>query len=392
MARRHPWRGYALGALLVVYPFFDAAAQQDHPLPTHLPTHEFIVAGYGTAGWRTEQDGVNSFFGSLSPLLLFQFSERFLFEAELEFEIEDGATRTGLEYAQIDFFLNDNLTLVAGKFLVPFGVFGERLHPTWINLFATNPPFYGHGGGTLEPLLPIMADFGGMIRGAWSLGAGRSVIVSGFVTQGPFAEADHGEQDEGGHDEAAEGAMEETGGVAPRVGFSFGETTTDLTNDKMVGARAGLVLAPAFEVDVSGLTGAFNEEGSRLSALNLAVEIRRGTFEVRGEVFGMWYDVEVEEPPSQEGVEQHGEAVVASTGGYYLQIARRMGNWQPVLRWAHALDVEAAGLAPTRGYQQLGIGVDYWFSPAIALMAGYEFNGIDRDAPNRLVVHWSFGF
>lgn len=33
--------------------------------------------------------------------MLFQISDRFLFEAELEFELEEGITETGLEYAQI---------------------------------------------------------------------------------------------------------------------------------------------------------------------------------------------------------------------------------------------------------------------------------------------------
>jgi hypothetical protein len=41
------------------------------------------------------------------------------------------------EYAQLDFIANDNPVLVGGKFLAPFGVFGPRIHPTWINEFPT---------------------------------------------------------------------------------------------------------------------------------------------------------------------------------------------------------------------------------------------------------------
>ena len=127
MPGRSRGAGCAAGLVVLAMAAGNLAAQQNDALPRHLPTHEFLVAGYGTAGWRAVGEGVNSFFGSVSPLLLFQFGERLLFEAELEFEIEDGVTRTGLEYAQVDYFLNDNLTLIAGKFLVPFGVFGERL-------------------------------------------------------------------------------------------------------------------------------------------------------------------------------------------------------------------------------------------------------------------------
>lgn len=381
-------RRTAVGACVIVLAsiFASAAAAQDtDAVPRHLPDHEFIVAGYGTAGWRIVGDpGVNSFFSSVSPLLLFQFGERLLFETELEFEIEDGATRTGLEYAQIDFFVNDNLTVVAGKFLVPFGVFGERLHPTWINRFATNPPIYGHGAGILQPLLPIIADFGAMMRGSWSLGGGKSVVASAYITQGPFAEADH---DEGG-------AMEPASAVAPRMEFVFGEETTDLSDDKMVGGRVGWVLAPSFEIDLSGMTGEFDDEASRLNAVNLSAEFRRGPTEFRGELSGLWYDVEVEEEGegAEAGEEAHGERVVARTGGLYMQTSHRLGRWEPVLRWTRAFEVSADGLSPTPGYWQIGLGVDYWFSPAVAIMAGYEINGSNTGLPDRFVVHWSFGF
>lgn len=359
-------------------------AQEDQAIPTHLPSHEFIVTGYGTAGWlAVDEEEPNSFFASVSPLLLFQFGERYLFEAELEFQIEEGVTQTGLEYAQIDFFLNDNLTLVAGKFLVPLGVFGERLHPTWINRFATNPPIYGHHGGAFEPLLPIMADFGAMVRGAWAMGGGRSLIASAFVTQGPFAEA-HGDEEPD--------SMEQVEPVAPRHEFEFGEATDDLTDDKMVGGRVGWIIAPSFEVDVSGLTGEFNDEGSRLYALNGAAEFRRGGFELRGEVVGLWYEVDVEgeEPPP--GEEAHGEVVTARTGGFYTQASRRLGRWEPLVRWTQAFDVSADGLDSTEGFQQLAVGLDYWFSPSIAIMAAYEANGLEADVADRFVIHWSFGF
>lgn len=357
------------------------AAQQSDAGQGHLPSHTFVVAGYGTAGWRTVQDGgVNSFFGSLSPLLLFQFGERLLFEAELEFEIEDGVTQTGLEYAQVDYFLNDNLTLVAGKFLVPFGVFGERLHPTWINRSATNPPIYGHAQGIHQPLLPIMADFGAMLRGSWALGGGRSLIASAFVTQGPFAEA--------GHDEAEAEPAETMQPVAPRLEFAFGEETTDLSDDKMVGGRIGWVAAPAFEVDVSGMTGEYNEHGARLDALNLSAEVRAAGAELRGELVGVWYDVEAES--EGEAIEEVVRTV--RTGGFYVQASRRFGRWEPVLRWTKAFDATGDGLISTDGYRQFSLGLDYWLSPSIAIMAGYEINDANEAAPDRFVIHWSFGF
>lgn len=347
------------------------------------PTTTFMVAGYGTAGWQvTQGDGErNSFFGSISPLLLFQFGSRFLYEAELEFEVEEGATQTSLEYAQLDFFVNDNITVVAGKFLLPFGVFGERLHPTWINRFASPPPLFGHGDGKVAPLLPILSDFGAMVRGSWAFQGGRAITASLFVTQGPTVE---------GHGEEEGGEGEEHGDLAPLPEFQFGGSTADINKDKLVGARVALVLAPSFEVDASAMTGAFDSDGSRLTGLNLAAEFRRGGTELRGEGFSLRYDVE---EPVEEGEEHGGETVVATTGGYYLQASHRRGAWEPVLRWTQTLGASADGFEDSDGFHQVGFGLNYWFAPAIALMTSYEINdSADADLPDRFLVHWSFGF
>lgn len=381
---------------------------------------QFLVAGYGTAGWQatTTEEIDNTFFGSVSPLLLFQFGERFLYEGELEFEIEEGATRTGLEYAQIDFLLNDNFVLVGGKFLLPFGVFGERLHPTWINRFPTNPPIFGHGAVVATPLLPILADFGVMVRGSWHWGTRSSLTGSLFVTQGPRSEVAHsageGEaMDAVGPEPAVLSAgllgTPEEGEHAPLPEFEFGESGADNNDDKLVGARVGWVIAPAFELAVSLMTGAYDDAAEqRLTGWNVAAEYRRGRTELRGEILGLRYDVEAphaEEPMATAGpltvaadvagVEEEEKLVTATAAGYYVQAARRIGPWEAVLRWTQMLDVKAEGFEPRKGYTQIGFGLNYWFAPHIALMAGYEINrasGEGAAIPDRLVVHWSFGF
>lgn len=366
------------------------------------PTTSFMVAGYGTAGWQATggKGKQNDFFGSVSPLLLFQFGSRFIYEAELEFEVEEGATKTSLEYAQLDFFLNDNLTVVAGKFLLPFGVFGERLHPTWINRFASHPPLFGHGGGNVAPLLPILSDFGAMVRGSWAFEGGRTFTASLFVTQGPSVE-EHDEEEGDVHAAlVGPGLMsrsetqeegDEHGDFAPLPEFQFGESTADVNQDKLVGARIGWVLAPNFEVDLSALTGAFDDDGSRLTGVNLAAEFRRGGTEFRGEGFALWYDVE--EPETEGSPHDGGETVLANSGGYYLQASHRRGPWEPVVRWTQTVRASAKGYEDRDGFMQAGVGLNYWFSPAIALMASYEINdSAETDLPDRFLVHWSFGF
>jgi hypothetical protein len=42
----------------------------------------------------------------------------------------------------------------------------------------------------------------------------------------------------------------------------------------------------------------------------------------------------------------------------------------------------------------MGVGLDYWFAPSIALMAAYEINreqGIELDN-DRFIIHFAFGF
>ncbi len=371
------------------------AAQTVSEAELSFPSQGFIIAGYGTAGWQVSGDNGpnNAFFASLSPLLLFQFNDRFLFEAELEFEIEEGVTETSLEYSQINWFLNDNIMVVAGKFLIPFGVFGERLHPTWINRSPSNPPIYGHGEGLLQPLLPIMSDFGGMVRGSWSYGGGRSLIASAYVTQGPSVEADD-DHDAEAAALFANSTIGDEGDVTPLPEFQFGGSSSDINSNKMVGGRLGWVAAPAFEIDLSAFTGLFQED-ARLVGTNIAGEYRHGALELRGEWTGMWYDVEVEsdDDGAEPSEEDDHSVVTANTGGLYFQSAYRVGSWEPVVRWTKAFAATSDGLDDRGGFWQLSFGLDHWFSSSIALMAAYEINDSALgNVPDRFIVHWAFGF
>ena len=58
------------------------------------------------------------------PLFLFRVSDRLLFEAGVEFELPDDVeTNANLEFAHFDYLLNDYMTVVGGKYLLPFGDF-----------------------------------------------------------------------------------------------------------------------------------------------------------------------------------------------------------------------------------------------------------------------------
>ncbi len=349
--------------LAVVLPGGEAVAQEERV----IPTSETVITGYGTVGYtyRTVGDNANEFTAAINPIFLFQFMDRVLFEAEFEFELQEGITETGLEYAQLDLIVHNNAALVGGKFLLPFGVFGDRLHPTWINKFPTAPPLYGHHVSEFgaEPLLPVLADVGIMGRGFVRPGP-LAVALNLYVTQGPaFEEA------------------EEEGGV-PEI--EFPASSADNNTDKMFGGRLDIALPPWAEVNLSYFTGNYDEENVLdLTGWNVAAEARYRGFELRGEYIQTRQ--EIEEPTGFPTLRRH---------GFWAQLSYRWRVLEPVFRWTQIFDDELNGTVTEEGAWQAAFGLNYWFSPSIALMAGYEVNRedgpeIDND---RIVAHLAFGF
>ncbi|HEB78832.1 MAG TPA: hypothetical protein ENI90_09945 [Methylothermaceae bacterium] len=94
---------------------------------------KFLITGYGFAGFTNGKHSDSSFNAGLNPIFLWRLRDDIFFEGEAELELEDGETNISLEFAQLSYFLNDYVTLGAGKFLNPTNYFMERLHPAWIN-------------------------------------------------------------------------------------------------------------------------------------------------------------------------------------------------------------------------------------------------------------------
>lgn len=285
-----------------------------------FPSHGFLVSGYGSAGYSArflEDAKPNTFSASLSPVFLFQIRDRFLFESELEFEFEEGLTETSLEYAEILYALGNNFTVGVGKFLLPFNVFSERMHPTWINKLTAAPPTYGGhhaAGGPADPMLPVLADFGVQLRASFDLGGWWYGTAVAYVTQGPQLEVEEHEEEPEPGDEHVE---------LPTL--LFGSSVEDNNEQKMVGARIGLGFAPYLEINVSGMTGAYDETGSLdLSAIGTHLELRYSGMELHGEYTRTLLDI----APHEAGE----EIETLARDAYFLQVARRFGDVEPVVR------------------------------------------------------------
>src|SRR5712691_482 len=106
------------------------------------------------------------YFGEFTPDFLLKLNDWIFLEAEIGIG-SDGSVSAG-SFAQADFFVNDWLTIIAGRFVAPIGFYNERLNNPWINRLPGDAP------GGPPPLwlqvLPPMAMLGVQAQGAFYLG------------------------------------------------------------------------------------------------------------------------------------------------------------------------------------------------------------------------------
>ena len=355
-----------------------AAAAQDG---TALTSANMVLTGYGSATYQAAMNNEfeNNFTSSISPIFLYNMGGDVLFEAELEFGLSGEATTTTLEYAQIDYLGFERVIVTAGKFMVPFGIFGDRLHPSWINKLPTPPLLFGHGhGGVAEgSLLPLLSDAGVMVRIAQPLRSGWSLNLSMYATQGPTLVAETAEGDDGHGDDHGAGDDGPTSIGAPAVGF--GIAFDDNNKNKMLGGRLGLVKGPNFEVTFSAFNAMY-DEGNYQSFNAHAASLQWGLRSVKftGEYVHLMQEFQRDQT-----------FPTLVTSGYYVQLSRRVGRWEPVARWSQLFDGTIESEAVLPGKEILAVGLNYWIDATIPVKLAYE---VRPDADDSLLLQWAFGF
>jgi hypothetical protein len=336
----------------------------------------WAVTGFADLGYRDARTGAGddqgSFtFGSFSPIFLFQMKENILFEGELEFEFEDGATEVNLEYAQVDWLIHDNVTLVFGKFLSPFNIFFERLHPPWINKLPTMPVMFAHHGGFMPN-----QDLGAQVRGGVNLGDKSKVEYAFFLTNGPSLLTS-------GHDAG---------------GLEFGSNISDNNDNKAVGFRLSVLPIPHLELGASYMHAAvddrskddanfigvftsaqyknfdFKFEWAKVNQHLSLASIRTFTSTEPGETDAEFQDEFLEEFNNT-------GASPLKRDGFYIQGAYRFADIPfPVLpnilaRMEIAARYEETDLPGTVDDQEaFTIGLNYWLKPNMVFKVAYEFS------------------
>src|SRR6202171_4358487 len=149
--------------------FLSTQASAQAPEASATPTVP-VVSG-GVAFVPFVQGGQTTLVSIISPVVLVPLGDNWLIESrgafEGDFTRRDGTGPFGgkihkqLEYLQLDFIANPYMTVTAGRFLTPFGIFNERLYPILIRNLQTDPFILPIAIG------PSNASTGAMVRGGF---------------------------------------------------------------------------------------------------------------------------------------------------------------------------------------------------------------------------------
>ncbi len=386
-----------VGLAVLIAGSYPVAAQGDQ---SPGPENRFLLTGYGFTTYVDSDapDGPESFTTAFAPIFLYRVSDKFLFEAELEFEFEGDAVETEVEYAQIDWLAHDNATVVMGKYLTPFGSFIEKLHPAWINKLPTSPLPYQHG----QSLVPF-GQTGLQVRGGIPLGDGYkrftySVFVSnGFQVSahghGEEEEDDHGEEEEDDHGEVLASTLFSTGDEegddhAEEEELIFLEGSSfNGNNDTALGGRLSVIPARGFEIGASYLSGSYDELGE-LDATMVGVDFtyHHDLFDVRAE----WLDTETERGFTDHGDPLHDQEVES----WYIQPSLRLSVIPAYAFNKLELVARLANLDWGAGDQdQTSIGLNYYFTGSSILRVAWErLEETGHAAEDALNVMFALGF
>jgi len=357
---------------------------------------QFMIRGYGHTGYESVTTNGNTVStyngGSFSPIFLFKHSDRLMFETELEFEINSGSLDIGFEYADVMYVLNKYMTVRAGKFLLPFGTFMERLHPSWVNRMPTKPLGFGHDGIAPGP------GVGVELRGAFRVGA-STLNYSFYNTNGPGIKTPQGV-------EPIEAGM-----------LAFGNLK-DNNNSTAIGGRIGLLPFSDSSTEIGfsvystnkvGDTGSIYENlGANLYAFDFSfvkqIPSLGGTFDIKSQynhskVDNTTYTIE-ETPGVFEDLIFNNES-----HSYYAQISYRpsmsssdfLRKLEFVNRYSKLKTPTGSGFEADK--KEYSFGLNYWISWRSLIKLNYQnisgtggHDTIGSFNQNGVYIHWAIGF
>ena len=354
---------------------------------------QFMIRGYGHTGLNFMSNGdekESSFVGSaFAPIFLFKHSDKLMFEAELEFVLENNELEVGLEYADVMYVLNKNMTVRAGKFLLPFGTFMERLHPAWINRLPTKPLGFGHDG------IAPSSGIGVELRGAFDLG-GPSLNYSVYSTNGPRLKDGSEEPEE--------------------AGMLMFQNYEDNNNSKAFGGRIGLLPFSDSSTEIGFSTystskvGASDSEYENVGAFLYAVDFAfikqipaiKGFIDIKAQYNNSDIDDTTYTEVHEDGDEEE-YTFDNKSDSFYAQLSYRptmassdfLKKLELVGRYSNLNTPEGAEWEEQS--DQYAFGLNYWLTWRSVIKVAYQttdsVGGHDGGGTiNGFFVHWAIGF
>jgi hypothetical protein len=323
---------------------------------------KFHIAGSASATFSTSQNEPSNFAATFSPILLWHLNDHLLFEGEVEFELDGGDTVTKLEYAALDWSINDYVTLVAGKFLNPMNNFVERYEPKWINKLPDTPL------GIYDGFLPE-SNVGFQLRGVVPVGSSK-INMAAYVSNAPRLITD--DPAELGH-------------------LNF-DNFTSSADDKAVGGRVGFQLCPNFEIGY-GIQYAKvqGDSGPSVRSLQQSIDVSthldafKGRFSLLGQY--AWSDVGSQTYDADGSLGVGPLSYTNKRQGGYAQLSYRGKQFESDLLNRLEFIVRAdhidalAGDPNSTDQKRLTLGLDYWVNSSVVVKSAYEFQN-NRGEPN----------
>lgn len=354
---------------------------------------QFMIRGYGHTGLNSisnEEETKSSYVGSaFAPIFLFKHSNRLMFEAELEFELEDNELAVGLEYADIMYVLNKNMTIRAGKFLLPFGTFMERFHPAWINRLPTRPLGFGHDG--IAPASGIGVE----LRGVFDLG-GPTLNYAVYSTNGPRLKDGSEEPEE--------------------AGMLMFKNYEDNNNSKAFGGRIGLIpfanssTEVGFSTYSTNGTGATDTKFENIGTFLYAVDFSFvkqipgliGYIDIKGQYNNSKIDDAIYIEVDENGIEEE-YTFNNKSNSFYTQLSYRptmaskdfMKKLEFVGRYSNLNTPEGAEWEEQS--EQYAFGLNYWLTWRSVIKIAYQTTNsvgghYTGGTTNGFFIHWAIGF
>jgi hypothetical protein len=359
-----------------------AKVQSTYPVAntSQGPMHNFSMVGDAEVQFgKTAGQHATFQLADFAPIFLFRGGDDLLFEAGFDIMLNNGArtdtggtggssTSVSMSFGQMDYLLNDYMTLVGGDMLLPLGTYSER-GAGWLNKIPDDPL-------VRDALLPG-SGVGVQLRGAVPVGeSGSMVTYSAYAVNGPSSSGTNG------------------GFISPAGALDLGGNVGDTPNwhaKPSGGGRVATFLPWKAHYDVelglSGQTGSWSDQGDHewtAGVLDAALHLGPNV-EVKGEYIRTWYGSD-----DLGMVKPKGSWVQAGykLAGLGLEMPY-INNFELVSRFDNLND----GLGTKT--ERYTVGDIYYFSSTLLFEADYEWlqsHGPAALPPNSFVLQLSYGF